>query len=141
VKIAPRHPLYSGFVTSTLIAVPIAALAGPLPVPAIAVCWGFGMGSVAISNTWWETTLQRLIPEHVYSRVRSYDILVSFVFMPAGMIAFGPIAAALGEEWTLLGAALVAAVANIAVAFTPAVRRVTDGASKPGSPAANQVPA
>lgn len=124
VKLAPRHPLYAGFVASTLIAVPIAALAGPLPFPAIAVAWGFGMGSGSLSNTLWETTLQRLIPEHVYSRVRSYDILVSFVFMPIGMIAFGPIASFVGDEWTLLGAAAVAAVTNIAVAFTPGVRAV-----------------
>ena len=124
VKLAPRHPLHSGFVASTLIAVPIASLAGPLPFPAIAAAWGFGMGSVALSNTWWETTLQRLIPEHVYSRVRSYDILVSFVFMPIGMVAFGPIAAVVGNEWTLLGAAAVAAVTNIAVAFLPGVRAI-----------------
>ena len=83
------------------------------------------MGSVALANTWWETTLQRLIPEHVYSRVRSYDILVSFVFMPIGMIAFGPLSGWIGLEHTLLAAAAVAAATNLAVAFTPAVRSVT----------------
>lgn len=132
VKLAPRHPLYGAFISTTLIAVPIAALAHPLPWEAIAVAWGFGMGSVALANTWWETTLQRLIPEHVYSRVRSYDILVSFVFMPIGMIAFGPIADWAGLEQTLLFAALIAAVTNVAVAFTPAVRAVT---STPPTPA------
>lgn len=126
VKLAPRHPLYAGFVACTLIALPIAVLAGPLPVAVIAVAWGFGMGAVALSNTWWETTLQRLIPEHIYSRVRSYDILVSFVFMPVGMIAFGPISNALGREWTLLGAAAVVAMTNAWVALTPSVRSITD---------------
>jgi MFS family permease len=125
VKLAPRRPLYGAFVSTTLLAVPIAALAEPLAWEAIAVAWGFGMGSVALGNTWWETTLQRLIPEHVYSRVRSYDILVSFVFMPVGMIAFGPISDAFGLEHTLLAAASIAAVTNLAVAFTPAVRAVT----------------
>jgi MFS family permease len=130
VKLAPRHPLYAGFVASTLIAVPIAALAGPLPFPAIAVGAAFGMGSIALVNTWWETALQRRIPEHVYSRVRSYDILVSFVFMPVGMLAAGPVANAVGTEWTLLGAAAATALVNIAVAFSPGVRSVTeDGAA------------
>jgi MFS family permease len=133
VKLAPRHPLYGAFISSTLIAIPIAALAEPLPWEAIAVAWGFGMGSIALSNTWWETTLQRLIPEHVYSRVRSYDILVSFVFMPIGMIAFGPISDGIGLEHTLLAAAVLAAATNVAVAFTPAVRSVT---SAPETPAA-----
>jgi MFS family permease len=125
VKLAPRRPLYGAFVSTTLLAVPIAALAEPLAWEAIAVGWGFGMGAVALGNTWWETTLQRLIPEHVYSRVRSYDILVSFVFMPVGLIAFGPISDAFGLEHTLLAAASIAAVTNLAVAFTPAVRAVT----------------
>jgi MFS family permease len=129
VKLAPRRPLYGAFVSTTLLAVPIATLAEPLGWEAIAVAWGFGMGSVALGNTWWETTLQRLIPEHVYSRVRSYDILVSFVFMPVGMIAFGPLSDWIGLEHTLLAAALIAAVTNLAVAFTPAVRAVT-GASE-----------
>jgi hypothetical protein len=140
VKLAPQHPIYSGFVVATLISVPIAALAGPLPWPAIAIGWGVGMGSVALCNTWWETTLQRLIPEHVYSRVRSYDILVSFVFMPVGMIAFGPIADAVGYEWTLLAAAAVAAATNIAIAFTPAVRAVLSAPLQPSSYSADGSP-
>jgi MFS family permease len=125
VKLAPRHPLYGAFVATTLVAVPIAARARPLPWEAIAVGWGFGMGAIALGNTWWETTLQRSIPEHVFSRVRSYDILVSFVFMPVGMVVLGPIADAVGFERTLLAAAVVTAVTNVAVAFTPAVRAVT----------------
>ncbi len=140
VRFKPTHPLYAAFITSTLIAVPIAALAGPLPVPAIAVAWGFGMGSVAIANTWWMTTLQRRIPEHVYSRVRSYDTLVSFVFMPVGLLAFGSIGDAVGYEWTLLGAAALAAVTNLAVAFTPAVRAVRGGTQELGSALPNQAP-
>jgi MFS family permease len=125
VKLAPRPPLSGAFVATTLVAVPIAALARPLPWEAIAVGWGFGMGAIALGNTWWETTLQRSIPEHVFSRVRSYDILVSFVFMPVGMVVLGPIADAVGFERTLLAAAVVTAVTNVAVAFTPAVRAVT----------------
>jgi MFS family permease len=133
VKFAPRQPLYAGFVACTLIALPVGALAGPLPVPALAVGWAAALGAVAVCNTWWETALQRLIPEHVYSRVRSYDILVSFVFMPVGMIAFGPIAGALGREWTLLGAAALAAATNIWVAFTPSVREITSGHDAPAA--------
>jgi MFS family permease len=125
VKLAPRHPLYGAFISTTLLAIPIASLAEPLAWELIAIAWGFGMGSVALANTWWETTLQRRIPEHVYSRVRSYDILVSFVFMPVGLIAFGPLTEWIGLEHTLLAAAVIAAVTNLAVAFTPAVRAVT----------------
>jgi MFS family permease len=124
VRLSPRHPLYTGFLISTLLAVPIAALARPLPWPAVAAAWGVGVGSISLSNVWWETTLQRGIPEHVYSRVRSYDILVSFVFMPVGMIVVGPIAGWVGYEWTLVVAAAIVAATSIAIALAPGVRRV-----------------
>ena len=50
VKLAPRHPLYGAFISSTLLAIPIASLAEPLAWEAIAVAWGFGMGSVALGE-------------------------------------------------------------------------------------------
>jgi hypothetical protein len=57
--------------------------------------------------------------------VRSYDILISFVFMPVGMVAFGPIAHVFGTEPTLLVASGVTVVTNLAVAFVPGVHAVT----------------
>src|SRR5207302_3064710 len=123
-----RHPLSAGFFACMLIAVPIAALAGPLPVAAIAGAWTLGLGAVALCNTWWETTLQRDIPAQVYARVRSYDILVSFVFMPLGFVFFPLIARAAGSGPTLLAAACVVAVTNLVVALVPGVHEVTDSA-------------
>jgi MFS family permease len=126
VRFRARHPLSAGFLACMLIAVPIAALAGPLPVAAIAAAWMLGLGAVAVCNTWWETTLQREIPESVYARVRSYDILVSFVFMPLGFVAFPLLARGLGYEQTLLAAALVTAATNLVVGFLPGVHAVTE---------------
>jgi hypothetical protein len=126
VRLHPRRPLSFGFIATMLIGVPIATLAPPLPAAAIAVAWGFGMASIALSNTSWDTTLQRRIPEAVYARVRSYDILVSFVFMPIGFVAFPLLSKALGVEATLLAAAAVAASTSLAVAFVPGVRAVTE---------------
>jgi MFS family permease len=126
VRFHPRHPLSAGFFASMLIALPIASLAGPLPVAAIAAAWTLGLGAVALCNTWWETTLQRDIPESVYARVRSYDILVSFVFMPLGFVVFPLLAREFGYEWTLLSAAAVTAATNLVVAFVPGVHAVTE---------------
>ena len=126
VRFRPRHPLSAGFFACMLIAVPMAALAGPLPVLAIAAAYVFALGAVALCNTWWETTLQRDIPESVYARVRSYDILVSFVFMPLGFVVFPLLADQLGYERTLLAAAVVTAATNLAVGFLPGVHAVTE---------------
>ncbi len=123
-RFRPHRPLTACFISSALIAVPISALAGPLPMPVIAAAWFVGFGAIVFANIFWETTLQRNIPERVYARVRSYDILVSFVFMPIGMLAFGPIAQQLGFTATLLGAAAVVVVTNLAVAVVPGVHAV-----------------
>jgi MFS family permease len=132
VRFHPHRPLTACFMASTLIGVPIAALCGPLPVPAIAAAWLIGSGAIVFANIFWETTLQRNIPERVFARVRSYDILVSFVFMPIGMIAFGPIADAIGFTPTLLGAAAIAVVTNVVIAVVPGVRGiVVDPAAAP----------
>jgi MFS family permease len=124
-RLRPRHPLSAGFAASVLIAVPIATLAGSLPYEAIAAGWALGAAAIALGNTWWETALQRQIPESVYARVRSYDILVSFVFMPLGFAIFPLIARAIGDETTLIVAASVAAVTNLTVALSPGVHAVT----------------
>jgi MFS family permease len=125
-KLRPRRPLTFGFTVAVLLAAPIAALARPLPVSVIAAAWFLGMGSIALSNTYWETNLQRRIPAAVFARVRSYDILVSFIFMPLGFVAFPLIAQAVGTAETLLVAAAVCAATSLVVAFAPAVREVVD---------------
>jgi MFS family permease len=124
-RFRPQRPLTACFLASAVISIPIASLVGPLPLPVIAAAWLVGFGAIVFANTYWETTLQRQIPERVFSRVRSYDILVSFVFMPVGMVAFGPIASALGYTATLLGAAAVVAATSIVVALLPGVHAVT----------------
>ena len=58
--------------------------------------------------------------------MRSYDILVSFVFMPIGFLVFPLLARQAGTEVTLLAAAVVTALANVAVALTPGVRAVVE---------------
>lgn len=130
-RVHPHRPLAFGFATTMLIGVPIAALAGPLPLTAIAVAWGFGMASIALSNTYWETTLQRRIPTAVFARVRSYDILASFVFMPVGFVVFPLISKALGVETTLLGAGTITVVTCLVIALAPDVRGVTDDGAAP----------
>jgi MFS family permease len=121
----PEHPLAVGFTSSALIALPIAALAHPLPVPLVALGFAVGMASTEYADTLWETTLQRRIPSVVLARVRSYDQLVSFAFMPIGFLAFGAIAQAVGAMTTLYVTAVVVGATNLAVAAAPCIRALT----------------
>jgi MFS family permease len=121
----PSHPVAVAFTSSALIALPIAALAHPLPTPLIAVAFAIGMGSTEYADTLWETTLQRRIPGPLLARVRSYDQLVSFAFMPIGYLACGAIANTAGTRPTLLVAAGVAAVTNLGIASLPSIRQLS----------------
>ena len=53
----------------------------------------------------WETTMQEHVPADKLARVYSYDMVGSFVAIPVGEMAIGPIADLAGVEPTLLGAA------------------------------------
>jgi hypothetical protein len=125
-RLRPLHPLTACFLVSVLLAVPIAALALPLPFLVVAASWLLGSGAITLGNTWWETTLQRRIPPRVYARVRSYDILVSFVFMPLGFLVAPLIARWIGFASTLLVAASAAALSSLVTALAPGVQAIRD---------------
>jgi len=130
-RLRPQRPLSFVLAASAVLAAPMLALAQPLPVGLIAVAWFLGFGTGSLSNTTWETLLQQRIPSAVYARVRSYDILVSFIFMPLGFVAFPLIANAVGFTRTLIAAGAVCGATNLAIAFAPDVRAVTDAAEAP----------
>jgi MFS family permease len=128
----PQHPLAVGFASAALLSLPLAALAVPLPAPLVAAGFAIGMASTEYADTLWETTLQRRIPTLVLARVRSYDQLVSFSFMPLGYVAFGALAQGVGAETTLLIAACAVALTNLGVAAVPSVRGLS--ADEPPAP-------
>jgi MFS family permease len=124
-RVRPGRPLFAGFAAWTLLALPLLALAPPLPALVVAVSYGVGLAGISFGNALWQTTLQARIPRDVLSRVSSYDWLTSFVFMPIGFVAFGPIAKEIGIGKTLLIAGATLAVANLIVALLPPVRAIT----------------
>ena len=82
-------------------------------------------GSVLVGNTLWETAMQQEVRPDRLARVASIDALLSICLMPLGNILAGPISNALGVRPTLLLAAALMAVPNIAVvAFVREIRAV-----------------
>jgi MFS family permease len=55
----------------------------------------------------WETTMQEHVPADKLARVYSYDMVGSFVAIPIGEVAIGPIARGVGVEPTLIGATVL----------------------------------
>jgi MFS family permease len=83
---------------------------------------GVGMETFGVL---WATTMQEQIPQEKLSRVSSYDSFGSFVFMPIGLAAAGPLAVLVGLRPALWVALLVMAVPTLLVLLVKDVRTMT----------------
>jgi MFS family permease len=98
------------------------AMAIPAPLPivvAAAFLTGFG---VEIFGVLWDTAVMQEIPQEMLSRISSYDALGSWVLMPLGFIAAGPLADAIGIRATFIAAAVLTVVATGLVLLSRDVR-------------------
>jgi hypothetical protein len=85
----------------------------------------------------WTVALARNIPPDKLARVSSYDIMGSVVAMPAGALAAGPLAAAIGVFGTEYWAVGLTLAASLLALLPREVRRLrAAGASAPGGPLA-----
>jgi MFS family permease len=115
--------------TATLAIFPLAlfplALVGPVAAPLVVLA-GFVAGFfVEIFGVLWDTAMQQEVPGDRLSRVSAYDALGSFVFVPIGLAAAGPIAEAAGTRPTLLGAAALIVVPTALVLSSREVRTLS----------------
>jgi len=118
----PRRLLLVATFGAFAIALPCLALARPLALPAVLV-FAFGAGCGAqIFGVLWGTAVQQEIPQERLSRISSYDALGSWVLMPIGFAIAGPVAAAIGDRATFLGAAATVIVASALVLLSRDVR-------------------
>ena len=73
-------------------------------------------------NVYWQTALQREIPDDKLARVSSLDWMASLALLPVGMALTGPAVAAVGVTAVLLLAAVVNVVSTVAALFVPGVK-------------------
>ncbi|MFG6281018.1 MFS transporter [Microbacterium sp. 5K110] len=117
----PRRALGIGVAGMAVAALPVAALAAA---PALAVLVGaFALGGLAMEvfAIAWDQSLQSHVPREALSRVYSYDMVGSFIAVPLGEIAVGPLAHAVGTTPVLLGCAAVILVATACAAASRSV--------------------
>ena len=70
----------------------------------------------------WETTMQEHVPAEKLARVYSYDMVGSFVAIPVGEMAIGPIAQVAGRGATLIAAGLIMIISVVAMLSSRDVR-------------------
>lgn len=108
----PRRPMVVVALLFQPGALFVALLSIPAELPWILV-GAVGMGvSFTLITVLWDTMLQTHVPPELLSRVASYDFLGSTAAVPIATAVIGSLAAAIGVQTTLEGAAVVMVVAG-----------------------------
>jgi MFS family permease len=134
-RLHPSRPL----VAATLLCVPTALLLALLgavaPVPVLCAAGLLAAVGLTSGDIIWFTTFQLEVPDHLMSRLSSFDWFGSVALNPLGYALVGPLANALGVATTLYLAAALNAAISLTVAGTPAIRRVQRRARVEPAPA------
>lgn len=97
-----RRPLRAGMIGIAALGLPMLAL-GIEPVLAAGMVGAFlgGIGTEVFSLGW-NLAMQEHVPDEMLSRAYSYDALGSFVAIPMGQLAFGPLGHVFGIQEVML---------------------------------------
>lgn len=122
----PRRDLFIGVMLVALCAVPIVLLSlvsSTVMLMGAFFIAGVGFGQFGVA---WAQSLQTHIPPEKLARVYAYDAMGSFIAIPAGELAAGPLAMQYGTGPVLQVSAVAVVVATIAATLVPAIRKLTN---------------
>jgi MFS family permease len=120
----PVRPMLTCTLLVLLVAPAVALLALRAPAPMIATAQMIGGAGMGIFSAVWQTTLQQHVREDALSRVSAWDWMGSFLFLPLGLIAAGPVADLIGISTTLWIAVAWAVLSTLTVLLVPSVRNL-----------------
>jgi predicted MFS family arabinose efflux permease len=123
-RLRPRRLLLAATLGFLLTIPFLLALSAPAPLVGVVAAAAVGGIGTEIFGVLWETTLQQEISQEKLSRVSAYDALGSFVLIPLGVAAAGPVAQAIGTRETILGAAALSLTVTLAVLLVRDVRTI-----------------
>jgi MFS family permease len=127
-RFAPRRPMLYVVAMGMLIAIPTLSLAALWPLPVVCLC-AFGVGiTVEMMMVVWTVAMATNIPPDRLARVSSYDAVGTIMAMPAGALAAGPIAAAIGVSTTQYGAAALIILASALALIPREIRTIRSAA-------------
>lgn len=123
-RLRPAYPLLAATLATFGFLPPFFLLAAHAPVWLAALSMLVNGICADVFEVLWMTALQEHIPGDKLSRVTSYDALGSFVLGPLGLLAAGPVAAAIGIGTTLAAAGILVTAGNVFALCTRSVRRL-----------------
>lgn len=124
IKYRPRRMLLAASLSVPAFAAFLFTLAVPLSVPLLAITAFLTGGCLEVFGVNWATTMQQEIPPAMLSRLSAYDALGSYTLAPAGMLAAGPLATAIGTPALLNASGITIILLTTAVLCLPEVRNL-----------------
>ena len=117
-----RRPLRQGMICVSLMAVPLCTL-GIRPETLLVGIGALIAGAgTEVFGTGWNVALMEQVPQEALSRVSSWDMLGSFLAIPAGTLAYGWLATHVDLERLLVVSGILYAVAALGTLLVPSVR-------------------
>jgi MFS family permease len=121
-----RHPFRFG--------VPLMMLFAPLPfalgarLPLVVVCVSAAVAFVGpvTFNSIVYTTVHKLVPEHLLSRLIAYDYFIAYLLLPVGTSLAGPVSNAIGLRTAMFVIGAVQLVGPLGILCLRSVRDLTD---------------
>jgi predicted MFS family arabinose efflux permease len=139
-RVRLERPLLLGMIGVALMAPPMLLLGvSPHLVGLVVAAFVAGAGT-EVFGMGWNLAMQENIDDSMLSRAYSYDALGSFVAIPVGQLAFGPLAAAFGYEEVLVVASVVYVAIVALVLCSRSVRTLQRAPATPTDPVTSATP-
>jgi MFS family permease len=121
-RVPLRRPLLWGMLAISVAGLPMVLLgADPRLVTLVVAAFVAGAG-IEVFSMGWNLAMQEHIDDDMLSRAYSYDALGSFVAMPVGQLAWGPLGAAFGNSRVLVVSGIAYAAICLLVLCSRSVR-------------------
>ncbi|MEZ0578481.1 MFS transporter [Nocardioides sp. MH1] len=124
-RVPLRRPLLYGMLGCAVYAGQMIALGSTTELWVLMVAAFVGGAGIEIFGLGWELAMQEHVPPDMLSRVYSYDMLGSFVAIPVGQLAFGPLGAHFGLQHMILAAGVAYCAISLLTLTSRSVRSMT----------------
>ncbi len=121
-RVPLKRPLLWGMLGCALYGVPMLVLGLHPSLVAVMVATFVGGAGIEVFSLGWSLAMQEHVPDEMLSRAYSYDALGSFVAIPIGQLAVGPLGAVFGVRDVLLVCGIAYAVICLATLGSRSVR-------------------
>jgi MFS family permease len=121
-RVRLERPLLFGMLGISLLSVPILLLGVRPELELLVVAMLLAGAGMELFSLGWTLAMQENIDDAMLSRASSYDALGSFIAMPAGQLAFGPLGAAFGFERVMTMAGVAYGAICLLTLLSPSVR-------------------